>query len=262
MYMKVDEDDYQSIIRKGGGALHDFVVDDDGAGYADDSVDDIGAESSFTATKSQTKLAKQRRNTPKAVASEAKAGRERTIGTLFKNAHLKAPRKSKGRAPDDEAFMASLMDDLDAPATPSARRRPANVPAATYSERRRVAGHMPMPKPVGITDISDPALDPFALPPAKKIRMDDDPFGPDLSLAVKEEEDEEQQGDVDVKPCILDDDAMELDAIGDEALEDLNDLQSLADMDVKPLYAAAEDDGGAQGKDWMAVQQEMAATHV
>ncbi|KAJ1906199.1 DNA-directed DNA polymerase alpha catalytic subunit pol1 [Coemansia sp. IMI 209127] len=263
MYMKVDEDDYQSIIRKGGGTLHDFVVDDDGAGYADDSVDDIGADSSFAATKSQTKLAKQRRNTPKGVASEAKAGRERTIGTLFKNAHLKAPRKSKGRAPDDEAFMASLMDDLDAPATPSAKRRPANAPAATHSERRRVAAHTPMPKPIGITDISDPALDPFALPPAKKIRMDDDPFGPDLSLVGKDEEDEdEHQDDVDVKPRIIDDDAMDLDAIGDEALEDLNDLQSLADMDVKPLYAAAEDDDGAQGKDWLAVQQEMAATHV
>ncbi|KAJ2550715.1 DNA-directed DNA polymerase alpha catalytic subunit pol1 [Coemansia sp. RSA 1933] len=295
MYMKVDEDDYQSIIRKGGGSLHDFVVDDDGAGYADDGTDDIGADSSFVSTKTQPKLSgskqRQPRNTPNrggassSAADTKPAARERTIGTMFRNAHLKTPKSkpAKSRAPDDEAFMASLMDDLDAPTTPSrsTKRRPAAAPpsSATYSERRRAtasvrtAAHLstPMPKPVGVTDISDPALDPFALPPAKKVRHDrmdeDDPFGAGPLFA----EDVQSTEMVDIKPRILGDE-MDLDVIGDEALEDLKDLQPFADTgtgDVKPriaenpLYSADDDDdSGAQGQDWMAVQQAMATTHV
>ncbi|KAJ1666489.1 DNA-directed DNA polymerase alpha catalytic subunit pol1 [Coemansia sp. RSA 1646] len=299
MYMKVDEDDYQSIIRKGGGSLHDFVVDDDGSGYADDSLDDIGASSSFAGTRSQTKLGGSRnqkhartpkgagsREAPTVAAKPSVRDRDRNISTMFKNAHLKTPKQKKSRAPDDEAFMASLMDDLDGPTTPSrsAKRRPTNVTTPTYSERRRATASVrttgggypltPMPKPVGITDISNPALDPFALPPAKKIRHDlmDDPFG-SISLPPFAEEEEQiagSSGDVDIKPRIHDDDAMDLDVIRDEALEDLNDLQPFTDdaaVDVKPVIQddplyAAEDDDSAQGKSWMAVQQEMAiATH-
>ncbi|KAJ2582133.1 hypothetical protein EV177_010343, partial [Coemansia sp. RSA 1804] len=120
MYMKVDEDEYQSIIRRnGGGSLHDFVEDDDGAGYADDGTDDIGAESAAAGAGNQTKITatfKQKRNTRTAAAREtrdsaaAASERERTIGTMFKNAHLRTPKPkpnaAKARAPDDEAFMA------------------------------------------------------------------------------------------------------------------------------------------------------------
>ncbi|KAJ1730945.1 DNA-directed DNA polymerase alpha catalytic subunit pol1, partial [Coemansia sp. Benny D160-2] len=315
MYMKVDEDEYQSIIRRnGGGSLHDFVEDDDGAGYADDGTDDIGAESAAAGAGNQTKITatfKQKRNTRTALARETRDSaaaapeRERTIGTMFKNAHLRTPKlkpnAAKARAPDDEAFMASLMDDLDGdaelpttPTTRSARRRPAPA-AATYSAARRASalasasvrsagGHAhpltPMPRPVGITDISDPSLDPFAVPPAKKIRYDPmhDPFGPGAPLLPSLAEDEQQKQSelVDIKPCIHDDDDgddamavdVDMDSIGDGVLEGLDDI-AVMDEDVKPvvsghdspLYAADAEDDAALGKSWMAVQQEMAATH-
>ncbi|KAJ1951892.1 DNA-directed DNA polymerase alpha catalytic subunit pol1, partial [Dipsacomyces acuminosporus] len=220
MYMQVDEDEYQRMLDK-HGRTDDFVVDDDGAGYADDGADDIVGEVEYAAPKArQGKLKMQKRNKAATPASakptptkysqqqheqqhQASTGKDRKIGAMFRSAQMKA-RSGKGSGSgksaaqqDDEEFMSSLMNDLeaDAPVTPVKsikRRQSPYTPDATssYSARRRAvaakgsssvsrppfslgaSAGAPKPPPVGVMDISDPSLDPFGPPPAKKVRQD------------------------------------------------------------------------------------------
>ncbi|KAJ2567350.1 hypothetical protein GGH95_004420, partial [Coemansia sp. RSA 1836] len=103
MYMKVDEDEYQRRIRQAGGAMNDFVVDDDGAGYVDEGLDDIGGST----TGKQTKIKPAGRRPNKTPVKTPMAKESARIGTLFKNAQLKSTSSVKKKAAttqDDEEF--------------------------------------------------------------------------------------------------------------------------------------------------------------
>ncbi|KAI8319863.1 hypothetical protein GQ54DRAFT_22048 [Martensiomyces pterosporus] len=298
MYMKVDEDEYQRLIQA-NSRTDDFVVDDDGAGYADDGTDDIGGEVEYAAPKArQARLKTQKRTRPAAplkptpTKQQHTGERDRKISTMFKNAQMKSHTGKKGAAQDDEEFMSSLMNDLEAdtPVTPvkSIKRRqsPYTPDAAnSYSARRRavaakgsssvgrptfsLAGSAgtPKPKPVGVMDISDPSLDPFGPPPAKKVRQEPSPSAERDSTSPQTADKQEIQEDV--KPIIdADSDNMaELDAIDDSLLDDMekfesDEMASLAQedaasqkTDTQPLYA---EESEPQGQSWMDVQMEMA----
>ncbi|KAJ2836260.1 DNA-directed DNA polymerase alpha catalytic subunit pol1, partial [Coemansia sp. 'formosensis'] len=249
MYMKVDEDEYQRRVHQSSG-MNDFVVDDDGAGYVDNGLDDIGG--SPTKPKASKKIAK----TP--VAKTPVAKESRRISTLFKNAQLKTTSVKKPAMQDDEDFMSSLMNDLEIPLTPSRpvkrRHTPAATPdsANTYSVRRRAAATMgktvgsstPRLQPVPVIDISDPSLDPFALPPTKKVRHDaENPFlEPTPDVVVKQE------------PV-----AAESHDDADHYIDDsvLDGLDSLEETKVEEALYAEE--GESRGQSWMEVQNAMAS---
>ncbi|KAJ2101320.1 DNA-directed DNA polymerase alpha catalytic subunit pol1, partial [Coemansia sp. RSA 922] len=179
MYMKVDEDEYQRRIQHSSSTMNDFVVDDDGAGYVEDGLDDIGGSPSKPAKASKKAAGKA----PIPVVKES-----RRISTMFKNVQLKPASVKKTSTQDEDVFISSLMNELDIPLTPSKpmkRRHVAATPDSTYSARRRASAAMgksvgsstPRPQPVMIMDISDPSQDPFALPPTKRVRHDiEDPF--------------------------------------------------------------------------------------
>ncbi|KAJ2794973.1 hypothetical protein H4R20_006043, partial [Coemansia guatemalensis] len=177
-----------SLDAEQDGGMDDFVVDDDGGGYVEGGDDDIGLEvqtpTKPARTKSMSKA--QTKSTGKAQPSK-----ERSLGAMFKSAHMKTLGTAKPRRQtDDDAFMTSLMDELEIPTTPSksAKRRQSVAPPdqASSSARRRAAAtrgtpvHSATPRasrPIGVMDISDPKLDPFGPPPAKKARSDlEDPF--------------------------------------------------------------------------------------
>ncbi|KAJ2073795.1 hypothetical protein GGI09_008878, partial [Coemansia sp. S100] len=80
MYMKVDEDEYQRRIQHSSSTMNDFVVDDDGAGYVEDGLDDIGGSPSKPAKASKKAAGKA----PIPVVKES-----RRISTMFKNVQLK-----------------------------------------------------------------------------------------------------------------------------------------------------------------------------
>ncbi|KAJ2856063.1 DNA-directed DNA polymerase alpha catalytic subunit pol1, partial [Coemansia erecta] len=288
MYMKVDEDEYRTSSKYASDRLDDFVVDDNG--LIDSVEDDIGGEAAST-TK-QAKLKKPAAKKSQAIKKEVQqsgAKDKRSLSAMFKNAHLRTPKKAAVASQDDEEFMASLISGLEAPGTPSksAKRRHQQTPdTSSYSARRRAAasrgkqvvGHTPRAaatKPVGVVDISDPSQDPFAPQqlgdpqqaqqntpqrPLKKQRQDamdndSDPFiASDAEIKIKPEPVDDD----------ADDDLAALDQINDDEL--LGGLESLhTSVDAKPavaeaaklLYAA--EDTEPQGADWTAVQQDMAA---
>ncbi|KAJ2819324.1 hypothetical protein IWW50_005494, partial [Coemansia erecta] len=179
---------------------------------------------------------------------------------MFKSAQLKSLGSSKTpkKAADDEEFMASLMDDLEVPQTPSrsTKQKAQRDVGGSYSAKRRIvaargrpAGPItPKPEPVHVVDISDPTLDPFAEPPpAKKARSDmDNPF-------IEASADAEEFKAEDIKPDIG---ALEGEMdVGDDALLDgLEELQDEAAAPEPALYGESQ----PQGQSWMDVQLEMA----
>ncbi|KAJ2741266.1 DNA-directed DNA polymerase alpha catalytic subunit pol1, partial [Coemansia sp. BCRC 34301] len=254
MYMKVDEDEYQRRIRQSGGAMNDFVIDDDGAGYVDEGLDDIGGS-----TGKQTKLKPSKRTNNKTPAKTPAAKEGGRISTMFKNAQLKSSSSvKKATTQDDEEFMSSLMNDLEIPLTPSKSVKRRHAPATpdsagTYSARRRavaamgrpVGMGMPRPMPVvPVMDISDPSEDPFALPPAKKVRHEaDNPYlDPDTDVVVVKQE---PIDDVDIADNHI-----------DESMLTLDGLDELEGAKEEALYAE-----GAEpcGQSWMEVQNAMAS---
>ncbi|KAJ2361710.1 DNA-directed DNA polymerase alpha catalytic subunit pol1, partial [Coemansia sp. RSA 2610] len=268
LYEKVDEDEYQQRLQTAG--LDDFVVDDDGAGYVDGSTDDIGASSAFADTGTQSRLTRKqpRAAAAKAPRDKAPAPNKGKIGAMFKNAQLKSlgtKTPQKAAAADDEEFMASLMNDLEAPQTPSRSARQRAAPkdvGSSYSAKRRIAAARgrgagpatPKPEPVHVVDISDPALDPFATPPpAKRARSElDDPFVEARSAAAEDAKPQASEPE-DVKPAISELDDM-MDVTDDALLDGLEELQS----ECEPrLYG--DDAGAPQGQSWMDVQLEMAS---
>ncbi|KAJ1802332.1 hypothetical protein LPJ75_006220, partial [Coemansia sp. RSA 2598] len=295
IYMKVDEDEYRTSSKYASDRLDDFVVDDDDGSYADTIADDIGGETSAVTYKKQSKLQKPKaskapsheKSQAAAVAKQGVSKEKRSLSAMFKNAHLRTPKKPSVANQDDEEFMASLISGLEAPTTPSkssAKRRHQQTPDTTsYSARRRAAaskgkvvvGQTPRAaaKPVGLVDITDPSLDPFAPQatpqrPLKKQRQDamdvgDDPFAASDAEEPRRQRGLETEDEVRIKtePADLADDLAALDQINDDEL--LGGLETLdTSADAKPaapklLYAA--EDSEPQGADWTAVQQDMAA---
>ncbi|KAJ2095769.1 DNA-directed DNA polymerase alpha catalytic subunit pol1 [Coemansia sp. S100] len=245
MYMKVDEDEYQRRIQHSSSTMNDFVVDDDGAGYVEDGLDDIGGSPSKP-TKASKKAAGK---APIPVVKES-----RRISTMFKNVQLKPASVKKTSTQDEDVFISSLMNELDIPLTPSKpmkRRHVAATPDSTYSARRRASAAMgksvgsstPRPQPVMIMDISDPSQDPFALPPTKRVRHDiKDPFleADSEVVVVKQEPVAESHDGVDQ-------------FIDDSVLDGLDELEVVKE---EALYA---EDDEPRGQNWMEVQNAMAS---
>ncbi|KAI7832947.1 hypothetical protein BX661DRAFT_203935 [Kickxella alabastrina] len=240
MYMRVDEAEYQRQLKSDTTGMHDFIIDDDGAGYADSGTDDIGGETT-TSIRKQTKLAAKKSAAPKATPRE-----KRTINTMFKSAHLKAPKKTV-TTQDDDAFMSSLIDELEPPPvtpTKSAKRRLAEPVVAKKKGK-------PVPRmaavAIGLVDVSNPVLDPLASsPPQKRQRPEEDPF------IMSTEEVAAQEPVLGV--CATDDELAALEHINVDDLLDMDGLDAL-DATPTPLYQAQESE--PQGTDWQDVHMEV-----
>ncbi|KAJ2468610.1 DNA-directed DNA polymerase alpha catalytic subunit pol1 [Coemansia sp. RSA 2322] len=263
MYMKVDEDEYQRKLQQSGGSLGDFIVDDDGAGYVDGGLDDIGGETKY---QSKPKSSKKASNAPAKAAPPAQEGRR--ISTMFKNAQLKSSSVKKAATHDDEEFMSSLMNDLEIPLTPSKsvkrRHNPATPNSAgSYSAQRRAVATKGKPlgaitsklPPVSMMDVTNSSEDPFALPPTKKLRQDDtdNPFLAsdvlDAHIVVKQEQIAESTAAS----------ASHTTGGADHSFDDsmllLDGLEELDETSAAPLYAVQSE---PQGQNWQEVQNTMA----
>ncbi|KAJ1731543.1 DNA-directed DNA polymerase alpha catalytic subunit pol1 [Coemansia biformis] len=265
MYVAMDEDEYQRRTRQAG--LDDFVVDDDGAGYVDGGADDIGLdEASPEPTPTRARAQKQRSRRPEkrrpSPPPPLQPAGERRLDAMFKSAQMK-PAKQQAPAADDDAFMSELISGLEVPGTPSRAsgraRRQSRTPATAGSSsvrRRAVAAQgrpvsmvIPKPEPVNVVDISDPALDPFALPSAKRARLDmDDPFQDPQPAAGVPDLAPKPEVSPPVDPLV--DDLADIDA---DALFDGLEVDDPGTGSV-PLYTDAE----PAGQSWMDVQLEMA----
>lgn len=238
---KDDEDDDEDGEDDHDEDMDDFVVDDDGSGYADND-DEPEYDYDHKYSRHQSKLP----------TSKKKPG----ITTMFKKAQLKAKPKvvvkeEPTASRDDDAFMASLMNDLEAPlpSTPSRRglsgtastkrRQPPATHSPYHAMHRAQAAVASMNKP-SITDESTD--DSFALPPPnKKVRADlvddnddyddDDPFKIETTKVKVEQDQIPLDNDNDLLPK-----------------PDDNDL-------AEPLYD--ELDTKPQGQSWMDVQNSM-----
>ncbi|KAJ2850481.1 DNA-directed DNA polymerase alpha catalytic subunit pol1 [Coemansia brasiliensis] len=247
LYEKVDEEEYQQRLQKEG--LGDFVIDDDDGGYTENGSDDIGASSSFTSTREQTRLA----NKP------SSAAKPRKLGAMFKSAQMRSlGTKRSQKTEDDEEFMASLMNDLEVPLTPSKSSKP-KTPLRnaqnSYSAKRRLAASRkeggfkpvtPKAEPVHVEDISDPLNNPFDnMPPFKKAKSSsEDPFAMDSV--------------VDKKPTVAElSKAVEESAKNDSI--DITDDALLSGLDELANDCAPSllEEKAPQGQSWMDVQLEM-----
>ncbi|KAJ2669734.1 DNA-directed DNA polymerase alpha catalytic subunit pol1 [Coemansia sp. RSA 1085] len=224
LYEKVDEDEYQQRLQSG---LGDFVVNDDNSGYTEDSKDDIGLSSA----RKQTKLASK--------PSSAKPARK--LGAMFKSAQMRSLGKQRQNE-DDEEFMASLMNDLEIPLTPSkSQSKPA---------KRRLAAARNKP----VTPKAEPAGTPA--PPFKKAKSSmEDPFAMEpVDKGKSSMEDPFAMEPADKKPT-----AAELSAAVESADMDVSDdmlLSGLEELANEPAALYAEKP--AQGQSWMDVQLEIA----
>ncbi|KAJ2455895.1 DNA-directed DNA polymerase alpha catalytic subunit pol1 [Coemansia sp. RSA 2336] len=242
LYEKVDEEEYQQRLQSG---LGDFIVNDDNS-YTED---DIGVSS----TRKQTKLAGKSAAHAKEATKPA-----RKLGAMFKSAQMRSLGKQQLKS-DDEEFMASLMNDLEVPLTPSK--------SSTKSKRRLTASRSKVAHKAE-PDYGSPA------PPLKKakssvesaesvkVKVSDDPFAaesvkthedPFAAESVKTNEDPFAMEPVDKKPT-----AAELSAAAAGATEndmDVSDdmlLSGLEELTNEPAALYAEKP--SQGQSWMDVQ--------
>ncbi|KAJ2764790.1 DNA-directed DNA polymerase alpha catalytic subunit pol1, partial [Coemansia nantahalensis] len=258
--------------------MDDFVVDDDGAGYVDGGTDDIGfgggggsPEPTPTRARAQKQSARRSEKRRKSPPPAQPAGGRR-LDAMFKSAHMK-PAKQASTAADDDAFMSELISGLEVPGTPTRGPgrsvRPTRTPATAGSSsvrRRAVAAQgrpaaliTPKAEPVGIVDISNPALDPFGPPPTKRARSEmDDPFQDPQQPQPPQPQPQQATDRADAVPKA--EDTTAADTVMDELADiDAGTLLEGFEMDVAdpssaPLYAQTE----AEGQSWMDVQLEMA----
>ncbi|PSK44014.1 hypothetical protein B9Z65_1731 [Elsinoe australis] len=134
LYESVDEEAYKKVVRKRLDE-DDFVVDDNGAGYADDGREDWDNEQ-YPETESdeelpaRSKAAKRKREDDAEKQEKIKNG----INKYFSaNATIAAPKQKVARTVEDDAFLADILGDVDANAT---RSRPKAKPIRSENRRK------------------------------------------------------------------------------------------------------------------------------
>ncbi|KAJ2718332.1 DNA-directed DNA polymerase alpha catalytic subunit pol1, partial [Coemansia sp. Benny D115] len=261
MYMNVDEDEYQRTMQNN---IDDFVVDDDGSGYTNKDLDDIGTD---LPTRKQQKMPPPTKKTKE----------KQSLSTMFRNAQLKTPKvKKEHTEAEDEQFMSSLISGLEAPVTPSKskpnKRRLTGTPDAAAAKKRSgrpstVTTYTPrLVKPVGLAEA-------VAAERARALAVKQEPvvisalpslqstLGPATGGPQSVSDDNDDDIKVKQDPDMLIQANDKGDDDGDDDDELLGGLDDLVDIDngqqsAKPLlYPATEEE--PQGTDWQDVQLTM-----
>ncbi|KAI1944151.1 DNA-directed DNA polymerase alpha catalytic subunit pol1 [Ophidiomyces ophidiicola] len=165
IYEEVDEEGYKKVVRQRLDR-DDFVVDDNGEGYADDGREewdstrriDSGSDSDMPP---RGKAAKRKREEEKQRKDKINNG----INKYFSNALAAAPNaaKPKRATAEDEAFMADLLGEVDTNAAQS--RAPAKK--SVKSETRRKVRIISPPR--GIEKTPKRSLQKEDIPPASDL---------------------------------------------------------------------------------------------
>ncbi|GAM88087.1 hypothetical protein ANO11243_061180 [Dothideomycetidae sp. 11243] len=137
LYETVDEEGYKKVVRSRLDQ-DDFVVDDNGAGYADDGREDwdnVQQENYDSETEDEApargKAAKRKRGEDLEKQEKLKNG----INKYFSaNAAVAAPKQKVTKNLEDDAFLADILGDVDANV---ARARPRATTRPIKSENRR-----------------------------------------------------------------------------------------------------------------------------
>ncbi|KAF2153699.1 DNA polymerase alpha subunit A [Myriangium duriaei CBS 260.36] len=136
LYETVDEEGYKKVVRSRLDQ-DDFVVDDNGAGYADDGREDWenGQQDDYTESEDELpargKPAKRKREEDAEKQEKIKNG----INKYFSaNAAIAAPKPKATRTLEDDAFMADILGNVD---TNVASSRTRAVTKPIKSENRR-----------------------------------------------------------------------------------------------------------------------------
>ncbi|WEW59775.1 DNA-directed DNA polymerase alpha catalytic subunit pol1 [Emydomyces testavorans] len=137
IYEEVDEEGYKKVVRQRLDR-DDFVVDDNGEGYADDGREEWG-DTRRIDSESDSDGPPLRGNAAKRKREEEKQRKEKInngINKYFSNAFA-APSVSKPKrvaTAEDEAFMADLLGDVDTNVVPS--RVPVKKPVKSETRRK------------------------------------------------------------------------------------------------------------------------------
>ncbi|KAF2761319.1 DNA polymeras-like protein alpha catalytic subunit [Pseudovirgaria hyperparasitica] len=185
LYDVVDEEGYKKVIR-GRLDQDDFVVDDNGEGYADDGREDWDDPHRYGDESESEQEAPTKGKTAKRKREEDEKKKEKTnhdIGKYFNNKQAaKGPKPKPVATAEDAAFMADLLGDID---TNIPSRRAAPRPVKTETRRKTRVLSPPMsenrvkPRPTKThnddTHMFDtpPAENDFDMPP---IENDDAPM--------------------------------------------------------------------------------------
>ncbi|SLM35474.1 dna polymerase alpha subunit a [Lasallia pustulata] len=183
LYEEVDEEGYKEVVR-GRLDRDDFVVDDNGEGYADDGREEWAGERRYDSASGSEEELPLKGKAAKRKREEEKEKIEKTnnsINKYFSNGPIAAAPKLKPVATaEDAAFLAGLLDEVDTNASshrvaPSIKtvknesRRKIRVLSPPLSENRKI----PLPRASGITNpeqlLSTPPLE-------SKFVDDDDDF--------------------------------------------------------------------------------------
>ncbi|KAI9820246.1 MAG: DNA-directed DNA polymerase alpha catalytic subunit pol1 [Pycnora praestabilis] len=138
IYEEVDEDGYKKVVRDRLNQ-DDFVIDDNGEGYADDGREDWAHERRGGAYSSESeeelplkgKAAKRKREEDQEKKEKINSG----INKYFSAGHItSAPKPKPIASAEDAAFMADLLGEVD---TNVPSQRIGSVPKTVKSESRR-----------------------------------------------------------------------------------------------------------------------------
>lgn len=180
LYEEVDEEGYKKVVRSRLDQ-DDFVVDDNGEGYADDGREDWDTErlpqydsESEEEHPLRGKAAKRKREEDRERKEKAKNG----INKYFSaQAATGAPKPKPVKTAEDEAFMADLLGEVDA----NVPSRPRMKPVKSDTRRKTRVLSPPLedrkPKPRQ-TQADDPAV--LADTPPSTSALDDDGYIPPL----------------------------------------------------------------------------------
>ncbi|KAM3502163.1 hypothetical protein MY10362_005033 [Beauveria mimosiformis] len=176
LYDEVDEDGYKKIVRNRLNQ-DDFVVDDNGEGYADDGREDWDRVRQYDSESDLEDLPTRGRQ-KKASRQAEQAMRDvndRNISEYFTKNATKPQQKPKiVKTEDDEDFMANLLGEVDSN-IPAPAPRPSKQQRS--GERRKSRALSPPPEPAGKKQkrLDTRLLSPSAIPPS-----DDDGYMPPL----------------------------------------------------------------------------------
>ncbi|CAK7227867.1 DNA-directed DNA polymerase alpha catalytic subunit pol1 [Sporothrix bragantina] len=207
LYEEVDENQYKDIVRQRLNQ-DDFVVDDNGEGYADDGREEWDRTHVYESDSDDNEggiVGRPRGRPSKKAREEDQADRDakdRNIAEYFTKGTAKAPPKSKiAKTEEDDAFMSNLLGEVHANISPSLPRMPqkkrtsdqhlSHAAEARLPATKRVRIADTRPAPMAAADDDDdagftPVIHSDAIPPSDDIPMSDPmPSSPTVRVASR-----------------------------------------------------------------------------
>ncbi|KAF2019737.1 hypothetical protein BU24DRAFT_365402, partial [Aaosphaeria arxii CBS 175.79] len=171
LYDEVDEEGYKKVVRNRLDQ-DDFIVDDNGEGYADDGREEWDGEHSgyrYAESESEEDERTTKGKTSKRKREEDKEKQEKINNGISKyfnsKAAVKAPKPKPVVTAEDDAFMADLLGEVDT----NLPRRPAPRPIKTETRRK--------------TRVLSPPVSENRPASTKKQQIDSDSYMPDTPPA-------------------------------------------------------------------------------